>query len=91
MSFLSELAFASALVYSKRGSSAEAEKSRELRDRLRRGDPVLIECAAQRLATWFDAQVLDQFFGTDVILVPVPGSAAMPKKRPRAGAATGGL
>lgn len=91
MTFLSELRFASALVYSRNGGSAAAAKSRELRDRLKRGDRVLIDAAAGRIAEWLSADLLEEFFGSDAILVPVPGNGITPITPRRSRHAKGGL
>ncbi len=79
MSFPAELPFATALVYSKHGPSPTAAKSRRVRDALGRGDPKVISAAVARLAGWFDRAEFELFFGADVILVPAPGSAVLPK------------
>ncbi|MFY9340951.1 MAG: hypothetical protein WAT39_00585 [Planctomycetota bacterium] len=82
MSFLSELRFASALVYTKNGSSTVAEKSRRMRDSIKRGDPVILVEAAKRLAAWLPADVRDEFLGPDVILIPAPGSTVLGRPPP---------
>lgn len=81
--FPSEVRFASALVYSKGGLSSAARTSREVRDRIKRGEPRILAAASSRIPTWFAAEVLNEFFGSDVILVPMPGSGVLPEKLPR--------
>ena len=76
MSLLSELQFASLLVYSPKGESALSVRSRSVRDAVKGGEQTVLEHAVKRLheskAPW-----LADFFGADCMLVPTPGSSPM--------------
>lgn len=72
---IDRLPFAAPLIYSPRGESRFAIRSRELRDGLKRGDPVLLPRIASHVSQLVSAGHFDGFFGEDVTLVPVPGSA----------------
>ncbi len=50
-------------------------RSRRLRDLIKAGDPVLLPKIASRVSELVAAANFDGFFGVDVTLVPVPGSA----------------
>jgi hypothetical protein len=82
VSLLSEVPFASALVYSPRGQSEESKRSRErLRDPLKRGDVMLMQLLAERLRSFLlrsvQPDIVEEFLGSDVVLVPVPRSAPL--------------
>jgi hypothetical protein len=76
VSLLSELRFASLLVYSPQGESETSKRSRSVRAAVKGADRTVLELAAQRLhesaAPW-----LGDFFGADSVLVPAPGSSPM--------------
>jgi predicted amidophosphoribosyltransferase len=69
------LPFAAPFAYSPRGTSEIAQKSRRLRDLIKAGDPRLLERLAAVAAEMVTADRFPEFFGPDVTLVPVPGSA----------------
>jgi hypothetical protein len=69
------LPFAAPFAYSPRGTSEIAQKSRRLRDLIKAGDPRLLERLAAVTADMVAADRFPEFFGPDVTLVPVPGSA----------------
>jgi hypothetical protein len=76
VSLLSELQFASLLVYAPQGNSEVSRRSRSVRAAVKGGDRSVLELAAQRLmesgASW-----LRDFFGAETVLVPTPGSSPM--------------
>jgi adenine/guanine phosphoribosyltransferase-like PRPP-binding protein len=74
---LSELAFASLLAYSPRGQSQVSRESRKIRDRIKTADAAIFEKAAGRVVEQFSKADVDLFFGSEAILVPVPGSAPL--------------
>ena len=92
----SEIGFVSLLQYSPRGMEDLAKRSRAIRDAIKRDSyisirrstgPIESMRAIQYYATVMKAFVehghfpfLGQMFGTDVILVPVPGSAPLVNK-----------
>ena len=80
VSLLSELQFASLLVYTPQGDSEVSRRSRSVRSAVKGGDRSVLDLAAQRLhesrAPW-----LGDFFGTHTVLVPAPGSS--PMKNPK--------
>ncbi|MBL8724024.1 MAG: hypothetical protein JNK49_08255 [Planctomycetes bacterium] len=80
MSLLSELKFASLLVYAPQGHSEVSKRSRSVRAAVKRGDRSVQELSAQRLRET-GAHWLADFFGADTVLVPVPGSS--PMKNPK--------
>lgn len=80
VSLLSELRFASVLVYAPQGKSEVSQRSRSVRAAVKGGDRSVLELAARRLhesgAPW-----LGDFLGADTVLVPAPGSS--PMKNPK--------
>ena len=79
MNFLSELKIASTLVYTKHGSSTKAAKSRQVRDRLKRGDPALLASAAKRLSGWLSGgDVLAEFLARMSYWCPFLGAESRP-------------
>jgi len=73
---LTRLEFASCYVYSNRGTSAAAQRARQLRTQIKRAEPVSLEQCAARVAALSRADPrMGAFFGPDVTLVPAPGSA----------------
>ena len=69
------LPFAAPFAYSPRGTSEIAQKSQRLRDLIKAGDPRLLERLAAVTAEMVAADRFPEFFGPNVTLVPVPGSA----------------
>lgn len=69
------LPFAAPFAYSPRGISEVAQKSQRLRDLIKAGDPRLLERLAAVTAEMAAADRFPDFFGPNVTLVPVPGSA----------------
>lgn len=57
----SRLEFGSCYVYSKRGQSVAAVKSRGVRDRVKRADPEWLPKYAQRVREYVDAGVIEEF------------------------------
>jgi hypothetical protein len=72
---LFRLSFAAPFVYSVRGATAVSVRSRQLRDRIKRGDQVLMEQIADHVADLVAQDAFPGFFGPDVTLVPVPSHA----------------
>jgi predicted amidophosphoribosyltransferase len=72
---ISELAYCSPLVYSPRGTAQASRQSRTYRDALKRADPRFLTTAAAHVARRVNDGLFPGFFGPDVTLVPVPGSA----------------
>lgn len=70
---ITQLSFAAPFVYSSKGTSPVSIKSRELRNRIKRGDSVLFRQIADHVADLVAAGQFPNFFGADVTLVPVPG------------------
>lgn len=70
----SEFEFAALLAYSKHGTSTIAQQSRDVRDRVKAGDPRLLARALDRIEEareeWFGS-----FIGERTLLVPAPRSA----------------
>jgi predicted amidophosphoribosyltransferase len=71
------LSFASALVYSTRGTSQVSFKSRRLRDRIKRGEQLLLDQIAEHVKALANDGKFPGFFDSDVALVPVPGHAPL--------------
>jgi hypothetical protein len=76
---LQKLDFGACYVYSPKGQSTASGRSRELVARLKRGDPESLPRYAQRIRSLTDEGRFPDFFGADVTLVPVPGSAPLVK------------
>jgi predicted amidophosphoribosyltransferase len=74
---LSRLEFGGCYVYSPRGTSPSSVASRVFRDRLKRGDRADIGQYAARVREYHLAGEFGNFFGDDVTLVPIPGSAPL--------------
>lgn len=72
---ITRLAFAAPYVYSPRGLSQIAVRSRDLRDGIKAGDTKLLKLVAQRVALLVADGCFPDFFGDEVTLVPVPGRA----------------
>lgn len=72
---IDRLTFAAPFIYSPRGTSAVAIRSRQLRDRIKAGDRELLPLIARRVAELVAAGQFPNFFGPEVTLVPVPGRA----------------
>jgi hypothetical protein len=77
MRLLSELTFGAYLVYSPRGQSPISQRSRKIRDAIKRGDERTLKGVVDHLATNLAASGLDAVLGPDVTLVPSPGSAPL--------------
>jgi hypothetical protein len=73
---LSELPFASLLVYAPQGTSTTAQRSREVRAAIKRGDKTVLELACERLRQC-TTEWVGSFFHPRVLLVPVPGSSPL--------------
>jgi hypothetical protein len=69
-SLLSEVRYASFLVYSPRGTSDVSVRSRQVRDRVKGDHPGDIEQIAARIAA--DGNPCAPILGPDVALVPAP-------------------
>lgn len=74
---ISRLSFATAFVYSTKGVSDASQKSRELRDRIKKNDERLFQQMAEHVEDLVAVGAFPQFFGADVVLVPVPGHAPL--------------
>ncbi len=74
---IDRLPFATPLVYSTQGQSAESIHSRELRDRIKRGDRKLLRQIGAHVAQLVVEGKFPNFFGSDITLVPVPGHAPL--------------
>lgn len=72
---IARLPFAAPFIYSPRGSSDIAQKSRRLRDLIKAADPRLLERVGAVTAHLSAGGSFPGFFGPDVTLVPIPGSA----------------
>lgn len=64
-------------MYSVRGVSPGSRRSKEFRDRLKRGDPEVLDLGSARVAELCREGVFGDFFGLDVTLIPAPGSAPL--------------
>ncbi len=73
---LSELSFASLLIYSPRGKAPESRNSQRVCYGIKQGDPILLHRVAELTATSIDS--FPDFLGPSVTLVPVPRSAPLP-------------
>lgn len=69
--------YAAPYVYSPRGLSDVAARSRQLRDAIKRADAALVPQLAARIRQLFDEGTFPGFFGPGVTLVPVPGRAPL--------------
>lgn len=69
------LPYAASLAYSPRGQSEVSAKSRRFMASLKRADPEFLTKAATLVAKQVAEGWFPEFFGKDVTLVPVPGSA----------------
>jgi hypothetical protein len=67
-----QLPFFAPFCYSPYGTSLLAERSRHLRDQVKRADPRTLAHCAARVAQMIDSQVAPDFLNSDVALVPVP-------------------
>lgn len=76
MNLLSEVRFASLLVYAPQGQAEVSRRSRVVCDAIKCGERDVLKLAAQRLQECQDAWV-PEFFSSETILVPVPGSSPM--------------
>jgi hypothetical protein len=74
-SLLSEVRFASFLIYSPRGKSDVSVRSRQIRDRVKGDHSGDIEQIAARIAT--DGNPCAPILGPEVVLVPAPRSAPL--------------
>jgi hypothetical protein len=74
---LSRLRFGSYLVYSPRGTSDVSRRSQRIRDRIKAGDPNLLQEIAKRLASEFATSGLAAVLGPSVALVPAPRSSPL--------------
>ena len=72
---LTELSFASLLVYSPHGSAEVSRTSQRVRDKIKTADALHLQHAAMRVGEVFDASSFGEFLGRDVALVPTPGSS----------------
>jgi predicted amidophosphoribosyltransferase len=77
------LPFLAPYCYSPRGTSPLAEKSRHLRDLIKRADSATLAHCAGRIATIIDAGTVRDFLGPDLVLVPVPRRVAYDPRDPR--------
>lgn len=71
---LSELPFAARYIYSPRGQSEVSDKSRRIRDWLKAAFEPALAKMAERVRIDVEEGEYAEFFGADVVLVPVPGS-----------------
>lgn len=78
-SLLSEIPFASLLAYAPQGTSELSQKSKRVREAIKRGDPAVLARAVERLLECREHWV-SHFFDAETTLVPVPGSS--PRKDP---------
>ncbi|MGD9598476.1 MAG: hypothetical protein AB7G76_12900 [Steroidobacteraceae bacterium] len=74
---IARLEFAAALAYSPRGSAPESIKSRRYCYALKRADPNLLRKVGAHLVSQVSKGHFPGFFGRDVTLVPMPGSAPL--------------
>jgi hypothetical protein len=74
----SELLYGALLAYSPRGQSEISRRSQDVCYRIKAGHLATLQLAAQRLREHIAAGgVLTPFFGSDVVLVPLPRSAPL--------------
>jgi predicted amidophosphoribosyltransferase len=78
-----KLPFLAPYCYSPRGTSPLAEKSRRLRDLIKRADSATPADCAARIATIIDAGIVRDFLGPAIVLVPVPRRVAYDPRDPR--------
>jgi hypothetical protein len=76
-SLLSEIRYAALLAYSPRGSSDTSQYSREVCYAIKRGDSATIARAVSFVAKAIEGYQMGAFFGTDVVVVPVPRRAPL--------------
>jgi predicted amidophosphoribosyltransferase len=69
--------------YSPRGTSPLAEKSRHLRDLIKRADSAMLAHCVTHIATIIDAGTVRDFLRPDLVLVPVPRRVAYDLRDPR--------
>lgn len=74
---ITRLSFAVPFVYSRVGTSAVAERSRHLRDRIKRADTDLFRQIAAHVVTLVQDGQFEEFFRDEVTLLPVPGHAPL--------------
>jgi hypothetical protein len=72
-----QLEFATPFVYSTKGTAAESIRSQQLRDRIKGGDSDLFAQIAEHVAQLNAEGAFPGFFGSEVMLVPVPGHAPL--------------
>lgn len=77
MSLPSEIAFASFLVYSPRGTTDLDRRSRGVRTAVKEDKDGVLALAARRLQEGWDQLTIKEFLGRDVLLVPAPRSAPL--------------
>jgi predicted amidophosphoribosyltransferase len=77
-----KLPFLAPYCYSPRGTSPLAEKSRRLRDLIKRADTATLARCAARIAMIIDAGTVRDFLGPDLVLVPVPRRVAYDPRDP---------
>jgi hypothetical protein len=75
------LPFFAPFCYSPRGESPLAQKSRRLRDLVKRGDAATLSSCASIVATVLDSEIARDFFNPSVLLIPVPPSGPRPTDR----------
>ena len=71
----SELPFAALLVYSPHGESGVSIRSRGVRDKIKTADSRTLQLAVQRIREYYRAAGFAAFLGSEMPLVPVPGSS----------------
>jgi hypothetical protein len=74
---INRLPFATPFVYSTKGVSDVSKKSRELRDQIKSNDVRLFQQIAEHIEQLVASGEFPQFFGSDVVLIPVPGHAPL--------------
>ena len=74
---LSSVDFGALLTYSPRGKSETSVNSQLVRDGIKGGNDACLRRACDRLQEECMDTPLGEFFGPDVLLVPVPGSAPL--------------
>lgn len=77
MPLRSRIEFGAFAQYAVRANSALGEKSRRVRDAVKRGDTQVFDRAAIRIANDPECAALRALFGDEVVLVPAPGSAPL--------------
>lgn len=71
---LSEVSFAACYIYSPRGQSETAIRSRHLRDWVKAAHPPTLAKMARRVRLLYEDGTFADLFGPDTALMPVPGS-----------------